>query len=272
MIIKQNLHTHTTYVDGKNNPEEMVIEAINRKFDSLGFSEHSYVEFHTYPMQLKIEDMKKYISEIRGLQKKYKDEIKIYCGLELEMFSNVPLDNLDYVIGSVHYINIDGEYYVVDGSVDEVKNVINEQFGGQGLKFAKKYFETISQMPDRHKVDIIGHFDVLAKNIERLNYIDSTSKEYLNSGFEAIHSLKGKIPFFEVNTGAIARGYRTMPYPQIELMKEFKNCGFGAVITSDCHNKNFLDCHFNESKELLKQAGFNSRFVLTDEGFKEIEL
>ena len=28
---------------------------------------------------------------------------------------------------------------------------------------------------------------------------------------------------FEVNTGAIARGYRTIPYPQMEFLKEFFN-------------------------------------------------
>ena len=35
---KQNLHIHTTYADGKDKPEEIVVEAINRGFDSIGFS------------------------------------------------------------------------------------------------------------------------------------------------------------------------------------------------------------------------------------------
>ena len=72
--------------------------------------------------------------------------------------------------------------------------------------------------------------------------------------------------------GAIAREYRTAPYPQMEFLREFKNCGFGAVISSDCHNKSFLDCHFEESRELLISAGFNSIWILTDGGFKEIGL
>ena len=85
-------------------------------------------------------------------------------------------------------------------------------------------------------------------------------------------SLKGKIPLFEVNTGAISRGYTTLPYPQMEFLKEFKNCGFGAVITSDCHDKNFLDCGFDNAKTLLLEAGFKSKYVLTDNGFKEVAL
>lgn len=271
MIYKQNLHTHTIYVDGKDTPEAMILEAINKDFDSLGFSEHSYVEFSKFEPQLRFSDFQRYINEINDLKEKYKDKIKIFCGLEMEFYSSMPTDGLDYIIASAHYVQIGENYYPVDGSVEEMI-ALNKKFGNDSLKFAKKYFETISLLPERHKADILGHFDLLSKNTERLNYLDVNSKEYLKLGFESINSLKGKIPLFEVNTGAVSRGYRTSPYPQLEFIKEFKNCGFGAVITSDCHNKNHLDCDFDNAKELLEMAGYNSRYVLTDSGFKEIAL
>ena len=88
----------------------------------------------------------------------------------------------------------------------------------------------------------------------------------------AMEALRGKIPFFEVNTGAISRGYRTAPYPAVPLLKAFREMGFGAVITSDCHDGRNLDCHFNESAELLKACGFQEKFVLTEEGFVPAEL
>ena len=91
-------------------------------------------------------------------------------------------------------------------------------------------------------------------------------------GYEAIHALRGKIPFFEVNTGAIARGYTDAPYPQMEFLQELKRCGFGALITSDCHDRNYLDCYFDEARELLTAAGFRSRWILTDGGFCEVEV
>ena len=40
--MKGNLHTHTTYCDGNNSPEEMVLDAISAGFNVLGFSGHSY--------------------------------------------------------------------------------------------------------------------------------------------------------------------------------------------------------------------------------------
>ena len=44
-MAKINLHSHTTYCDGKNTPEEMVLAAMDRGFDVFGFSGHSYTAF-----------------------------------------------------------------------------------------------------------------------------------------------------------------------------------------------------------------------------------
>lgn len=272
MNIKQNLHIHTTYTDGKDKPEAVVVEAIARGFNSIGFSEHSYMSFSSYPYQMTIPQMDIYKAEIHDLKNKYKGVIDIFCGLEFEMYSAVPTDSFDYLIGSVHYLDFDGKILGFDRGLEETLDYINTNFNGDGQKFAKKYFETVALLPQKNHFDIIGHFDLITKNNEKGKFIDTSSKEYLRYGFDAIAALKGKIPFFEVNTGAISRGYRTFPYPQMEFLKEFNRQGFGAVITSDCHDKNFIDCFYNEAKELLYTCGFKSQFVLTDTGFKESEL
>jgi histidinol-phosphatase (PHP family) len=266
---KQNLHIHTNYSDGKDSPEEIVTEAIRRGFDSIGFSEHTYMPFSSYPHQLTPNDMDKYSSEIRALKLKYRGKLDIFCGLEFEMFSDVPTAGFDYMIGSVHYLDLEGQILGFDHGLAETLEYVNTNFGGDGISFAKKYFETVSSLPEKRNFDILGHFDLVTKNNDVGKFIDTTSKEYLDLGFAAIHALRGKIPFFELNTGAISRGYRTSPYPQIDFLKEFNSLGFGVVITSDCHDKNYLDCHFDEAVELLSAAGFRSKFVLTDHGFEE---
>ena len=45
MKYRQNLHTHTTFCDGKDTPEELVEAAIAKGFDSIGFSGHSYMYY-----------------------------------------------------------------------------------------------------------------------------------------------------------------------------------------------------------------------------------
>ncbi len=268
----QNLHIHTTYADGKDSPEELVLTAIQKNFQSIGFSEHTYMEFSDYPYQMAVEKMEEYKAEIHRLKQQYQDKIQLFCGLEFDLFSEVSIDGFDYVIGSVHYLDINGKKVGFDRDVRQVEALVDTYFHGDGLAFAERYFETLLLLPQKRKMDIVGHFDILTKTNEQRPFIDVCSQDYLHLGYEAIRQLKGKIPLFEVNTGAIARGYRTTPYPQAEFLKEFHRCGFGAVITSDCHNKDFLDCHYNEARELLLQAGFRSQWILTDEGFKEVEL
>lgn len=269
---KQNLHTHSNYSDGKNSPEETVLAAIARGFDSLGFSEHSYNKYSTWPYQMTPERTALYVQEIRTLAEKYRGQIDIFCGLEYELVADYPTETLDYIIGSVHYLDCGSKTASFDSNLERTLDYINTYFAGDGMRFAKCYFETVSRLAEKGRIDIIGHFDLISKNTEQGSFLDTDDKRYLSMGLEAIHALKGKIPFFEVNTGAIARGYRTAPYPQIEFLREFKACGFGAVITSDCHDKQLLDHSFDMAADYLAAAGFTSRWVLTDNGFAEVGL
>ena len=269
---KQNLHTHSTYSDGKSTPRELVLAAIERGFTTLGFSEHSYMSFSDYPYQMTVADAERYKKEIRALKEEYRERLDIFCGLELDIFSDMPTDGYDYIIGSVHYLDFDGRILDFDKRLEGAIAYVNDHFGGDGLAFAKKYYETVARLGERDNVDIIGHFDLITKNNDKGGFFDTTSSEYLSYGMEAIGALRGKIPFFEVNTGAIARGYRTTPYPELVFLREFRKQGFGAVISADCHNKDFLDCHFDEARELLLAAGFKSKWILTDGGFTEVAL
>lgn len=44
----QNLHTHTVYCDGADTPEEMIVCDVEKGFDSIGFSGHSYMDYSDY--------------------------------------------------------------------------------------------------------------------------------------------------------------------------------------------------------------------------------
>lgn len=267
----QNLHTHTYYCDGVDTPEEIIIAAVEKNFASVGFSGHSYMKYS--PMFVKQGDKtEEYKKDILKLKEKYRDRIKIYLGLEVEMYSEPVLHGYDYLIGSVHYLKCGEEYVCFDKSEKDVEIVIDQYFGGDGMKYAKAYYETLAQLPAYGNFDIIGHFDLITKHSDNREFFDTTSKKYINAAIEAAEALAGKIPFFEVNTGAIARGYRKSMYPSIAFIKELKRLGFGAIITSDCHDKTMLDCKFDEATELLKYCEFKEKYILTDCGFTAVSL
>ena len=81
MIKKQNLHTHSSYCDGKDTPEQMVLAAIEKGFDGIGFSGHSYMYYSNY-VQMTPEKTEKYRAEIARLKEKYREKIDVFCGLE----------------------------------------------------------------------------------------------------------------------------------------------------------------------------------------------
>ena len=267
----QNLHTHTSYCDGKDTPEDIVLVACKKGFRSIGFSGHSYMYYSpTYSMS--VEGTEEYKKEIATLKKKYADKMDIFCGMEVDMFSEVDLTGYDYLIGAVHCLKFGDKIVGFDRPAEVVKSVIERHFNGNGMAYAKAYYKTLARLPEYGKFDIIGHFDLITKHVEKQCFFDVNSKEYQRAAVEAVEVLAGKIPYFEVNTGAIARGSRTTPYPDKFLLKELKRHGFGAVITSDCHDANYLDCKFSEAKELLKECGFREQFVLTKAGFVPVEL
>lgn len=267
----QNLHTHTTFCDGKDTPEEMVVSAIEKGFDSIGFSGHSFM-YYAPQYKMFFEDTEPYKKEINRLKEEYKDRIKIYCGLEFDMYSNIDMSGYDYMIGSVHFLNHNGKWIDFDHTAKDVEKIINEDFNGNGIEYAKAYYRTLGDLHEKGKFDIVGHFDLISKHSEVVRLFDEESKEYKNAVVEAAESLAGKIPFFEVNTGAIARGYRTTPYPSKFIIKELKRLGFKPIISSDCHDKNKLDCAFEDARNILKECGFKEKYVLTDSGFIPVEL
>lgn len=267
----QNLHTHTSYCDGADTAEEVVLAAIDKGFSSIGFSGHSYMHYAP-DHSMSLEGTEEYKKEIAMLKEKYQDKIDIFCGLEFDMYSEIDLSGYDYLIGSVHYLLCDGKHVGFDRSAEVVKNIIDEHFGGNGIEYAKAYYKALSQLPQYGNFDIIGHFDLITKHCENVEFFDQNSDEYKAATLEAAKALAGKIPFFEVNTGAIARGYRKTPYPSDFLLMELKKLGFGVVVTSDCHDASMLDCEFEYVTEILKRCGFEERYILTKQGFKPVSL
>ena len=64
----QNLHMHSTFCDGRNTPEETVQVAIERGFDSIGFSSHSYMYYTpSFAVPMKAPGDRDYRAEIRQI-------------------------------------------------------------------------------------------------------------------------------------------------------------------------------------------------------------
>ena len=231
MGYKQCLHTHSVLCDGKDTLEQMVQTAIEKGFDSIGFSGHSFMEIYA-EFSMSEEKIALYKSEIARLQKVYGDRIRIFCGLEKDNYTNVSTEGFDYLIGSVHVMRYENDLLFVDWSAERTREQINDVFNGDGIAYAKHYFQAVADLPNYGSFDILAHFDLLTKfNEKEPDLMDTGDPRYRAAATAALESLVGKVKFFEVNTGAISRGYRTTPYPDPYIIKEMKRLGFGAIIS-----------------------------------------
>lgn len=270
MITLQNLHTHCTWCDGRDSVREMIEHAIGQGFDSIGFSAHSPMSYSSCGMDP--EKVTLYVTEVRAMAEEYRDRIRIFCGLEQDLFSGGDLSQFDYVIGSVHYFRIDGEYVGFDRNLQTVKGVIDTYFGGDGMRYAKAYYETLPMLCDIKEVNIVGHLDLITKHADSACLFDTESAEYRRYATEAIEALVQKIPLFEINTGAISRGYRKTPYPDPFLLRQIRARGGEILISSDCHDGRFLSQGFLDAAELAIACGFTHTQVLTESGFASVAL
>ncbi|MBO4338914.1 MAG: histidinol-phosphatase [Clostridia bacterium] len=87
----RNFHTHTKRCGhARGNDEDYVIEAIETGISVLGFSDHSPMVFapenHHSSFRVPLEKAEDYVRSVNSLKEKYKDDIKIYLGYEMEYY------------------------------------------------------------------------------------------------------------------------------------------------------------------------------------------
>ena len=264
-----DLHTHTTYCDGKNTPEEMVLGAIALGCEALGFSAHSPRDDEN-DWCIKFADIKPYIAEIKSLKEKYRDKIELYVGIEYDILSEFDRSGFDYIIGSVHYVTKNGVTFPIDIAAAELQKEVDTLYSGDAYAFAKDYYENMYALCERTNCDIVGHVDLLTKFNENKELLDPSDKRYRDAALDAIDYLLSKDRIFEINTGAISRGYRTKPYPEDFIVRHIADRGGRFILSSDAHAAENIAFYFSEAMEYAKFCGVRELTVIKNGKFEQI--
>jgi len=261
--MKVNYHTHCNYCDGKGEPREYVLEAINRGFSSLGFSSHAPLKEEN-DWTLKDYDVDNYLLEIKRLKEEFKNSINIYVGFEIDFypdenrFDYFNKYNLDYSIGSVHMVKPKGcsVYYSVDESPEIFESVLTNLFSSSIELFTKEYYTTLRNMIIQGGFDILGHFDLIKKFNKGYKYFTEDESWYREEVFQTLDLLEDTDIIVEMNTGALSRGVQDIPYPSKWILEECYRRNIKVCLNSDVHAPNNIECYFNESLDILRSCGF----------------
>jgi len=246
----QELHVHTRFSDGADTPEDMVRAAVAMGLDTIGFSDHAHTPFDESWCMAKGAETA-YRTEILRLREAYAAKIRVLCGIEQDLYSDTPTDGYDYVIGSVHYILADGAYLPVDETPALLQEAADAHFGGDIYALAEAYYAAVSQVPEKTRATIIGHFDLITKFIQREPLFDVNHPRYTAAWQRAADTLLQSGLPFEINTGAMSRGYRTVPYPAPEIIEYLRARGAKFLLSGDSHSADTLCYRFGDFQHLV---------------------
>ena len=277
---KINLHTHSSFSDGKNTAEEHVLNAIEKGFTVLGFSEHSLhpldpafysavdSNWHMLP-----QNFPKYVAEIKRLKEKYADRIKLLIGFEADYFYSPDIGlaapdkkayaeySPDYLIGSVHFINTPKGFFTVDNKTEEVQKALNNYYTNadgtiDGKKVVCDYFEAERNMLKSGKFEIMGHPDLIRLRNSALHFFDENESWYKEQLKLTTKAAAAAGVIAEINTGAIARGLMNDVYPSEQFLEYLYQQGVPVCINSDAHKCEFLDASFDYAAVKAQRAGY----------------
>ena len=248
-----DLHVHTEFCDGYNTAEEMVRAAIALGCPRIGLSSHAPLAYPGYAMLP--ERVAEYRAECARLKEKYRDRIEVLCGLEVDLYS-LPIEGeYDYIIGSSHSLSPvgeDGRRTDVDGPLDALLACIDRHFGGDVYAAVEDYYAGVARL-GRLRPDIIGHIDLVRKYNRGGALFDEADPRYVAASRAAVDALLPLGARFEVNTGAVARGYLDAPYPAEPLLSYILSRGGRVILTGDAHRKENLCYQFEKWEQYLKR-------------------
>ena len=245
------MHNHTVLCNhASGTVEDYIIRASELNIDVFGFSEHAPMNFdEKYRLQIKEKEF--YENTILYLKDKYSREIKILLGYEVDylegdyLLPEIINSNVDYLIGSVHFLHQDGNQWGFD----------NPEFIGQYKNknidtIWEDYFQAIQNMAKTQKFDIVGHLDL----IKVFKYLPK--KDIKSIAYEALKSIKKANMVVEINSA----GYRkpiAQQYPSEELLELCFELDIPITFSSDAHSVANIGFKYQDSAALAKKVGYS---------------
>lgn len=266
--MSSNYHTHCRFCDGIGEPEEYIEQAMKKNVSALGFSCHGPAPFQT-GWTMSDEAADKYLAAIDRLKDRYQNRIELYKGMEIDYFAGDTRNifrkyTLDYIIGAIHYVSGDtgGKYYSIDGDRDAFEETLNIGSGSSMKKLAFRYYETLLDMLQHNRIDILAHFDLLKKNNAGQQYFSEKEPWYIHLVKDVLQKVSRYPVLIEVNTGGIARGFMENIYPSEWIIRECKKLDIPIILNSDAHLPENIDFYFDEAKEIIKASGYTELWEL----------
>jgi histidinol-phosphatase (PHP family) len=231
--------------------------------DEIGFAEHVYYfkqtrSLWTVPYQSErcVYDLEPYVEAVvqargRGLPVKLGLEVDYVPGREEDTRRLLESYPWDYLLGSVHFIDglgVDGEPRLLDAvGVDEAW---------------RRYFETLAAAARSGLFDSLSHPDLVKIFGERSDGFDYDGiADAIAEGGVAV----------EVSTAGLRKPVREL-YPHPEFLAACRAREVPITLGSDAHTPDLVGRDFDQARELLRAAGYDTITVFEQRRARQVPL
>lgn len=260
--LKKDGHTHTEFCPhGSGEEAELLIQKAIR----LGFTEYSITEHNPLPKSfidhssgsreavltggMNENNVENYLKKMNFLKHKYKSDIKINVGFEIDYlqgFENWTIDflneygkQIDDSILSLHFQLGNGGLRAIDFSPEDFNNGLVKYFGSF-QKAQENYFSTYLEMVNSdlglYKPKRMGHLTLCQKFQSAFlkEKTDISEKSFLLIE-QILDSGKEKGYELDYNTAGLFKEYCKETYPTSQIMDIVKTKEIPFVYGSDSH-------------------------------------
>jgi histidinol-phosphatase (PHP family) len=251
MLVDYHTH-HYRCGHAQGRLEDYVEAAISAGLVEIGLSDHAPIyhlgaDPHARPYTaMSQQEFPNYVAEVRALRERYKDRIKVRFGVESDYLPSLEehyrqmwggLD-LDYVIGSVHWLN---EWTIFDPKVPA---------GEDDWSVYQEYLRYTQGLARSGVFDIIGHLDCIKTRghlptREITPLLEETVRVIAESGTTV-----------ELNTSGWRKDEVQECYPRPNLLALCQHHGVPVTLSSDAHDPTQVTYAFERAVKLLRDVGY----------------
>ena len=240
-----DMHNHTVLCNhAVGTVDEYILQAIKAGTKVFGFSEHAPMDFDP-KYRLSFDQMQEYKNNILQAKERYKSDIEILLGYEVDyleghMDAKVLNADVDYLIGSVHFIDkwgFDNPEFIGRYEDEDIDDIW------------QKYFDTIEKMAKSKLFDIVGHLDLIKvfKFMPKKNIVDIAKN--------ALLAIKEADMVLEINMAGYRKPIKEA-YPSKELLELAFELDIPITFSSDAHAPEQVGLFSDEVVELAQSVGY----------------
>ena len=214
--LRADFHTHTTYCDGKSTPRQMVEAAYRMGLTDLGISGHADFSMYEPGFGMSDDTLAAYKQELEALREEYAGKLNIYIGIELDTLG--PVQQAEYAIGSTHSILKAGQLVTVDDTEEKLVQAVESVSGTvTGMPLHRIILNWRPQCTINSIATGSAILTCSPSSTKAISTLMRTKDAYLEPALAAMKSCMARDSHFEINTGAMSRGYRTRAITRIRF-------------------------------------------------------